>query len=49
MNAGYGLSVRWSLEAGEVEIGLQLETRGKHHCEEVMGTLRGKGYQLKFG
>ncbi|SDP36518.1 threonine dehydratase [Pedococcus dokdonensis] len=33
----------------EVEIGLQLETRGKQHCEEVLRTLRGKGYQLKFG
>ncbi|MEO5981554.1 MAG: threonine ammonia-lyase [Pedococcus sp.] len=38
-----------TITVDEVEIGLQLETRGKHHCEEVMGTLRGKGYQLKFG
>ena len=33
----------------EVEIGLQLETRGRQHCEEVLRTLRGKGYELRFG
>ena len=33
----------------EVEIGLQLETRGQQHCDEVLSALRGKGYQLKFG
>jgi threonine dehydratase len=33
----------------EVEIGLQLETRGREHCDEVLRALRGKGYQLKFG
>ena len=38
-----------TITVDEVEIGLQLETRGKHHCEEVLRTLRGKGYQLKFG
>jgi threonine ammonia-lyase medium form len=32
----------------EVEIGLQLETRGRQHCEEVLRTLRGKGYALRF-
>jgi threonine ammonia-lyase medium form len=38
-----------TITVDEVEIGLQLETRGKQHCEEVLRTLRGKGYQLKFG
>jgi threonine ammonia-lyase medium form len=32
----------------EVEIGLQLETRGRQHCEEVLRALRGKGYALRF-
>jgi len=38
-----------TITVDEVEIGLQLETRGHVHCEEVLRTLRGKGYQLKFG
>ncbi|MFC8504477.1 threonine ammonia-lyase [Pedococcus sp. NPDC057267] len=38
-----------TIRVDEVEIGLQLETRGRQHCEEVLRTLRGKGYQLKFG
>src|SRR5689334_5734122 len=38
-----------TITVDEVEIGLQLETQGKQHCEEVLRTLRGKGYQLKFG
>jgi threonine ammonia-lyase medium form len=38
-----------TITVDEVEIGLQLETRGREHCEEVLRTLRGKGYQLKFG
>jgi threonine dehydratase len=38
-----------TITVDEVEIGLQLETRGHEHCEEVLRTLRGKGYQLKFG
>ena len=38
-----------TITVDEVEIGLQLETRGPQHCEEVLRTLRGKGYQLKFG
>ncbi len=37
-----------TLTVDEVEIGLQLETRGHAHCEEVLGALRGKGYTLKF-
>jgi threonine dehydratase len=38
-----------TIRVDEVEIGLQLETRGHEHCEEVLRTLRTKGYQLKFG
>ncbi len=38
-----------TITVDEVEIGLQLETRGHEHCEQVLRTLRGKGYQLKFG
>jgi threonine dehydratase len=38
-----------TITVDEVEIGLQLETRGKQHCDEVLRTLRGKGYHLKFG
>ena len=32
----------------EVEIGVQLETKGSQHCEELLATLRGKGYDLVF-
>ena len=38
-----------TITVDEVEIGLQLETRGMKHCDEVLSALRGKGYQLKFG
>jgi threonine dehydratase len=38
-----------AITVDEVEIGLQLETRGREHCDEVLRALRGKGYQLKFG
>jgi threonine dehydratase len=38
-----------TITVDEVEIGLQLETRGREHCDEVLRALRGKGYQLKFG
>lgn len=38
-----------AITVDEVEIGLQLETRGHEHCEEVLRTLRDKGYRLKFG
>ena len=38
-----------TITVDEVEIGLQLETRGQQHCEEVLRALRGKGYHLKFG
>ena len=37
-----------AITVDEVEIGLQLETRGHEHCEQVLRSLRGKGYQLKF-
>jgi threonine ammonia-lyase medium form len=37
-----------TITVDEVEIGLQLETQGKQHCEEVLMALRSKGYQLKF-
>ena len=38
-----------AITVDEVEIGLQLETRGREHCEQVLRALREKGYQLKFG
>lgn len=38
-----------TIRVDEVEIGLQLETRGHEHCEELLRALRSKGYQLKFG
>ena len=38
-----------TIRVDEVEIGLQLETRGHEHCEDVLRALRTKGYQLKFG
>jgi hypothetical protein len=33
---------------GEVEIAVQLEAKGTSHCEEVLGTLRAKGYAPRF-
>ena len=38
-----------TIRVDEVEIGLQLETKGHEHCEDVLRILRAKGYQLKFG
>ena len=38
-----------TIRVDEVEIGLQLETKGHEHCEDVLRALRAKGYQLKFG
>ena len=35
-----------TLHIGEVEIGLQLETRGSPHAESVLAHLRGRGYQV---
>jgi threonine dehydratase len=34
------------LHLDEVEVALQLETRGIEHCQEVLGRLRGAGYPL---
>jgi threonine dehydratase len=33
----------------EVEVVLQVETRGPRNCEEVIGALRAAGYTLAFG
>jgi threonine dehydratase len=37
------------LHVDEVEVRLQLETRGDEHCDEVLARLRGAGYPLVFG
>jgi threonine dehydratase len=37
------------LHLDEVEVALQLETRGPEHCEAVLERLRGAGYPLVFG
>jgi threonine dehydratase len=37
------------LQVGEVEVLLQVETRGPEHCEEVITELRRAGYMLVFG
>jgi threonine dehydratase len=37
-----------ALSVDEVEIGLQLETKGPEHCDQVLTTLRGAGYPLSF-
>ena len=37
------------LRVDEVEVLLQVETRGPAHCEEVTGQLRKAGYRLMFG
>jgi threonine dehydratase len=37
-----------SLRVDEVEVVLQVETRGPEHCEDVKAKLRGAGYVLKF-
>ncbi|GAB2691250.1 threonine ammonia-lyase [Thalassiella azotivora] len=36
-----------TLAVDQVEIGLQLETKGPEHCEEVVGALRDAGYHLR--
>ena len=36
------------LQVGEVEVLLQVETRGASHCDAVIGGLRRAGYTLKF-
>ena len=37
------------LHLDEVEVSLQLETRGPDHCDTVLGRLRSAGYPLVFG
>jgi threonine dehydratase len=37
------------LQVGDVEVLLQVETRGPEHCEEVITELRQAGYTLVFG
>jgi threonine dehydratase len=37
------------LRVDEVEVLLQVETRGPAHCDEVIGQLRAAGYRLSFG
>ena len=37
------------LRIDEVEVALQLETRGAEHCDEVLARLREAGYTLVFG
>ena len=36
------------LHLDEVEVALQLETRGPDHCDEVLSRLRAAGYPLVF-
>jgi len=37
-----------SLRVDEVEVVLQVETRGPEHCEDLKAKLRGAGYVLTF-
>ncbi len=37
------------LHADEVEVALQVETRGPSHCDDVLGRLRVAGYHVIFG
>jgi hypothetical protein len=36
------------LDVDEVEVVLQIDTRGPEHCGEVIGPLRAAGYTLAF-
>jgi threonine ammonia-lyase medium form len=38
-----------TLAVDEVEIAVQLETKGSAHCEELLAALRDKGYSIVFG
>jgi len=38
-----------SLPVDQVEIAVQLEAKGPSHCEELVKTLRDKGYSVTFG
>jgi threonine dehydratase len=40
---------RPSLHVDEVEVALQVETRGPDHSDEVVGLLRSHGYRVDFG
>jgi threonine dehydratase len=37
-----------NLPVDEVEIAVQLETKGRAHCEDLLTTLRDKGYSIVF-
>ena len=37
-----------TLDIQDVEIAVQLETKGTEHCEQVLRALRQKGYTLRF-
>jgi threonine dehydratase len=37
-----------TLHLGDVEVALQVETRGKHHREEILSRLRTAGYPISF-
>ena len=37
------------LAIDEVEIGVQVETRGRAHCADVLAHLRGAGYRVTEG
>jgi threonine dehydratase len=38
-----------TLQVHEVEIAVQLEAKGSTHCEEILQTLRDKGYSVSLG
>jgi threonine dehydratase len=38
-----------SLSVADVEIAVQLETKGSAHCEDLLRTLRAKGYSIAIG
>jgi threonine ammonia-lyase medium form len=38
-----------NLPVDEVEIAVQLETKGRAHCDDLLITLRDKGYSIVFG
>lgn len=40
---------RAHLRIDEVEVALQVETRGQAHCDEVLDALRAAGYPVSFG
>ena len=38
-----------TLQVHEVEIAVQLEAKGSAHCDEILQTLRDKGYSVSLG